>query len=74
MVRLGQEGFAWGWWELSKNTLKGAGTEKMGGDTKILKGGKVGQGVCALKRGGLEPLKNHGKGIYGFVLLQMFHA
>ena len=37
--------------------LKGCGTEKMGGDTKILKrGSKFGQGVGALKRGGvLEP-------------------
>ena len=35
-VRLGQEGVAWGgelW-----NTLEGGGTEKRGGETKILKG------------------------------------
>ena len=38
-------GFAWGWDELSKNTLKGGGTEERGGETKILKkGGKLGQG------------------------------
>ena len=42
------------------NTLKGGGTKKRGGYTKILKigGGKVGQGVSALKGGGgggLEP-------------------
>ena len=40
--------------ELS-NTLKGSETEKRGGQTKILKkGGKLVQGVAALKRGGLE--------------------
>ena len=34
-----------------ENTLKGGGTEKNGGDTKILKRGfKLGQGVGALKR------------------------
>ena len=42
-----------------KYTLKGGGTEKRGGDTKILKiGGQAGSGVDALKRGGgggLEP-------------------
>ena len=37
------------------NSLKGDGTEKRGGETKILKrGNKLGQGVGALKRGGLE--------------------
>ena len=35
------------------NTLKGGGTGKRGGETKILKSGsKLGQGVGALKRGG----------------------
>ena len=35
-----------------KNTFKGGGTEKGGGETKILKkGSKLGQGVGALKRG-----------------------
>ena len=37
--------------------MKGGGTEKRGGDTKILKmgrGGKLGQGVGTLKRGGPE--------------------
>ena len=42
-----------------QNTLEGGGTEKRGGETKILKrrGGKLSQGVGALKRdgGGLEP-------------------
>ena len=33
-VRLGQEGVAWGWGELSKNVLKGGGTEKRG-ETEI---------------------------------------
>ena len=39
-----------------ENTLKGDGTEKRRGETKIFKkgGGKLGQGVSALKRG-LEP-------------------
>ena len=39
------------------NTLKGGGTERRGGKTKILKrGGKLGQGVGALERGGtLKP-------------------
>ena len=38
-----------------QNTLEGGGTEKRGGETKILKrgGGKLSQG--ALKKGGLEP-------------------
>ena len=36
----------------AKNTIKGGGTEQRGGDTKILKGGTLGQGVGALKRGG----------------------
>ena len=35
------------------NTLKGGGTKKKGGETKILKSGdKLGQGLGALKRGG----------------------
>ena len=29
--------------------------EKRGGETKILKGGKLGQGVGAIKKGELEP-------------------
>ena len=39
------------------NTLKEGGTEKRGGATKILKrgGGKLGQGMGALKSRGLEP-------------------
>ena len=53
LVRLGQEGFAWGWGELSKISLKGGGTEKRErGDTKILKRGNLGQRVGALKGGG----------------------
>ena len=37
-------------------TLEGAGTEKRGGKTKILKrGDKLGQGVGTLKIGGLQP-------------------
>ena len=35
-VGLGQEGVAWGWEELSE-LPKRAGTEKRGGETKILK-------------------------------------
>ena len=45
-----------------KNTLKGGGTEKRGGEPKILKrrGDKLGQGVGALKRvGGWNPLTNY---------------
>ena len=38
------------------NTLKGGATEKRRWETKILKrGGKLGQGVGALKKGVLEP-------------------
>ena len=40
------------------NAFKEGGTEKRRGETKISKkggGGKLGQGVGALKRGGLEP-------------------
>ena len=41
--------------------LKRLETEKRGGDTKILKrGGKLGQGVGALKMGGSNPLTNNG--------------
>ena len=35
-----------------ENTLKKGGTKKRGGETKI---SKRGQGVGALKKGGLEP-------------------
>ena len=44
-----------------QNILKGSGTEKRGGETKILKGGKLGQGVGALKNGGggWNPLTNY---------------
>ena len=39
------------------NTLKGGGTGKRGGETKILRrGSKLGQGVGALKRGARTPL------------------
>ena len=52
-VRLGQEGFVWGWgggtvW----NTLKGGGTKKRGRETKIFKkGGNLGEEVGTLKWG-----------------------
>ena len=43
-----------------KNTLKGGGTEKRGGETKISKRrGKLGQGMGTLKRGGWNPLTNY---------------
>ena len=52
-VGLGQEGVAWGWGGTVWNTLKESGTEKRGGETKILKmEGKLGQVVGVLKRGG----------------------
>ena len=35
-----------------QNTLKGGGTEKRRGETKIIKSGKLSQRVGALKRGG----------------------
>ena len=39
-----------------ENTLKRGGTEKRGGETKIFKKGKLGQGVDALKKWAeLEP-------------------
>ena len=40
-----------------ENTLKGGGTEKRGGKTKILKkgGGQAGSRGGCLKKGGLEP-------------------
>ena len=49
-----------------QNTLKGAGTEKRGRETKILKRGegKLGQGECALKRGDSNPLTNYELGDY----------
>ena len=41
-----------------QNTLKGGATEKRGEETKILRrGGKLGQGVGALKRGSGTPLR-----------------
>ena len=41
-------------------TLKRVGTEKWGGETKILKRrGKLGQGVSVLKNGGWNPLTNY---------------
>ena len=41
------------------NTLKGGGTGKRGGETKILRrGSKLGQGVGALKGGARTPLWN----------------
>ena len=41
-----------------QNTLEGGGTEKRGGETKILKrgGGDGSRGGCLKKGGGLEPL------------------
>ena len=57
-----------------QNTLKGGGTEKREGGTKILKkGGKLGQGVGALKRGRVDPpyelwTYNHGKKLSNEVL------
>ena len=49
-------------WATVQNNLKEGGAEKRGGETKILKrGGKLGQGVGALKReGGWNPLTNYG--------------
>ena len=45
------------WGKLSKISLKRGGTEKRGGETKVLKrGSKLGQGVSALKRGGAGTL------------------
>ena len=42
------------------NTLKGGGTEKMGGETKILKRGKAGsRGGCFKKRGAWNRLTNY---------------
>ena len=51
MAGLGQYGVALGW----------GGTEKRGGETKILKRrGKLGQGADALKKGeGWNPLANY---------------
>ena len=47
--------------ELSEITLKGDATEKRGGETKILKrGGKLSQGVGALKWEGWNRLRNYG--------------
>ena len=57
-VGLGLEGVAWEWRELSEITWNGVGTEKEGTGNKDLKkrgeggGGKLGEGVGALNRGG----------------------
>ena len=45
-----------------QNTLKGGGTEKRRGETKIIKSGKLSQRVGALKRGGGGVLKRGGGG------------
>ena len=51
MVGLGQERGCMRVGGICLKYLKGGGTEKRGGETKILKrGGKLGQGVGALKR------------------------
>ena len=43
-----------------ENILKGSGTEKRVGETKILKRGQARQGMGALKRvGGWDPLTNY---------------
>ena len=55
-VGLGQLGVAWAWGELFEIPEKGVKQEKGEGKEKIFKmRGKLGQGVGALKRGGLEP-------------------
>ena len=66
MVGLGQKRFGGGGGGGGGNCLKylkRGGTEKRGGDTNILKrwgGGKLGQGVDSLKKGGWNPLTNYG--------------
>ena len=54
---LGQEGIVWGWGKLSEIPQKGGGKEGGGGgetrDKDLEKGGKLGQGMGALKREGL---------------------
>ena len=56
LVRLGQEGFAWGWGELSKISLKGGGAEKRERGHKDFKKGQSGsKGGCLKGGGGLEP-------------------
>ena len=59
-IGLGQVGVSWG--EDAWNTLKGGGTEKREGETKIFeRGGKQGQearGRC-LKKGDWNPLRNY---------------
>ena len=39
--------------------LKRGGTKKRGGETKILRRGKVSEGVGAIKTGGWNPLMNY---------------
>ena len=56
LVWLGQEGRV-RVGETVWNTWKGGGAEKRGGETKIFKGGKLVQGVGALKRGAQAPLQ-----------------
>ena len=58
-VALGQEGLREGGGNCLKH-LKRWWEKKRGGKTKILKrGGKLGQGVGALKRGSWDPLMNY---------------
>ena len=49
------------------NTLKAGGTEKRGEKTKVFNrgGGKLGQGVGALKMGRWNPFMNHGRHFSG---------
>ena len=77
LVGLGQEEVAWGWGQLSKNTLKGARTEKRGGEIKFLKkgGGKLSQGVAVLKRGEAgTPLTNYHIYIYIYYTYIYIHV
>ena len=60
MVGLGQDGVARGWRNCVKYLKRGWNGKKGRGNKDSKKGGMLGQGVGALKRGGWKPLMNYG--------------
>ena len=56
LVGLVQEGFAWGWGSCLKYFERGWNIKEQRGHKDLKKGGKLGQGLGALKRGAGTPL------------------
>ena len=71
LVGLGQEGVAWGWGNCLKYLKRGWNREGRG-NRDFKKGGKLGQGVGALKRGGWNPFANYDLEIWYFYLSSQY--